>query len=156
MKSQIIAALKVFTLLTLLTGIIYPLFVTVVSQIAFNEKANGSLIIKEDKVIGSELVGQSFKQDKYFWPRPSAIEYNPLPSGGTNLGSTSSTFKQQVEERVKLGFTDECLFASASGLDPHISFNAANSQLNRIVNARQGLSKESILSLIGDVLERTG
>jgi K+-transporting ATPase ATPase C chain len=154
MKSQIFTALKIFTLLTLLTGVIYPVGVTLISQVVFNQKANGSLLTNDNKVIGSELIGQSFKQEKYFFSRPSAIEYNPLPSGGTNLGPTSSILKQQVENRAKLGLTDESLFASGSGLDPHISFNAAISQLDRIVNARQGLAKESILSLVNEVLEK--
>lgn len=154
MKSQLFSALKVFGLLTILTGVIYPLVVTLVSQVTMNNQANGSLIVKEDKIIGSELIGQSFKEPKYFWPRPSAIEYNPQPSGGTNLGPTSSILKDQVKDRTQKGSTAEALFASGSGLDPHISFNATLSQIDRIVNARQGLSKESILGLIEEVLEK--
>ena len=146
MKTLIIA-LKIFLLLTVLTGIVYPLLVTGIAQVLYPEKANGSLIIKDNKTIGSELIGQQFDSTIYFSSRPSAVFYNPLPSGGSNFGVTSQKLKQQVEDR-KLQFIEfnelesnteipsEMLFASASGLDPHISVQAALLQVNRIVKAR--------------------
>ena len=140
-------SLKIFLFFTILTGTIYPLFVTGVAQVAFPHKANGSLIMKDNKAIGSELIGQQFDSTIYFTSRPSAISYNPLPSGGSNYGLTNPRLKQQVDERRQQfirsnelsGSTEipsEMLFASASGLDPHISKQAALLQVNRIAKAR--------------------
>ena len=143
----LIISLKIFLFLSILTGVIYPLLVTVTAQIIFPFKANGSLINKNNKVIGSELIGQKFDSITYFTSRPSSISYNPLPSGGSNYGLTSSKLKQLVEAR-KLKFItfnqldsladvpSEMVFASASGLDPHISQKAALLQVNRISQAR--------------------
>jgi potassium-transporting ATPase KdpC subunit len=147
MKTQTIIALKFLLVMTILTGVIYPFFITGVAQLAFPAKANGSLIKENDKIIGSELIGQKFDSSKYFWSRPSAIDYNPISSGASNFGPTSDKLKKQVEERRKLFATNnslsdtstipkEMLFASASGLDPHISPEAAFLQLNRVAMAR--------------------
>lgn len=133
--------------MTVLTGIVYPFFMTGVAQLIFPSKANGSLIIKDGKIAGSELIGQNFDSSIYFWSRPSAIDYNPLPSGASNLGPTSKKLKEQVKERRRLfaasnsiadtsAIPKEMLFASASGLDPHISPEAALLQLNRVAMAR--------------------
>ena len=103
MKTQIIIALKIFILFTVLLGGIYPLVITGVAQLLFPEKANGSLIVVDNKPVGSKLIGQNFDSDLYFSSRPSATDYNPLPSGGSNLGITSEKLKQQVAER-KLQF----------------------------------------------------
>jgi potassium-transporting ATPase KdpC subunit len=146
MKSLIIS-LKVFIFFTVITGIIYPLFITGIAQLAFPAKANGSLIIKDNRIIGSELIGQQFDSARYFTSRPSSISYNPLPSGGSNYGLTNSILKQQVDGRrlqfVQFNQLDsettipaEMLFASASGLDPHISKQAALLQVNRIALIR--------------------
>ena len=146
MKSLVVS-LKIFLFFTVLTGIIYPLFVTGIAQVAFPSKANGSLITKNNQVVGSELIGQQFNSAKYFTSRPSAISYNALPSGGSNYGVTSAKLKEQVAERRKqfLAFNNldsltaipsEMLFASGSGLDPHISPQAAYLQVNRIAIAR--------------------
>ncbi len=129
-------ALKIFALMTVFLGLIYPLFVTVFAQVFFKEKANGSLITKDGKVIGSSLIAQNFKDPKYFWPRPSAVDFNPMPSGGSNLGPTSSTLKDRIDERRQNGLTHEMLFTSASGLDPHISLEAAIDQIDRIIRSR--------------------
>lgn len=144
----LILSIKIFLFFTLLLGIIYPLFVTGIAQIVFPHNANGSLIIKDNKTIGSELIGQQFDSAIYFTSRPSAISYNLLPSGGSNYGVNNSKLKQQVEERKQqfIGFNQldsiaeipsEMLFASASGLDPHISQQAALLQVNRIAKARK-------------------
>lgn len=146
MKSFIIL-LKAFLFFTVLTGVFYPLFVTGFAQLVFPATANGSLIINDNKIIGSELIGQQFDSAIYFTSRPSAISYNPMPSGGSNYGLTNSKLKQQVIERKKhfIEFNQldsltpipaEMLFASASGLDPHISKQSALLQVNRIANAR--------------------
>lgn len=154
MKSQILASLKIFCFFTVLTGIIYPLMVTVFAQTIFPRQSHGSLILQNDKVIGSELIGQNFKQEKYFWARPSAVDYNPLPSGGTNLAPTSQALRDQVTAREKQGLIEDMLMASASGLDPHISYRAALSQVARIVKARQSIDEGHIIQLIDQSLEK--
>ena len=147
MKTQTIIALKFLLLMTILTGIIYPLFMTGLAQLIFPAKANGSLVKKDGKIIGSELIGQKFDTTIYFWSRPSAIGYNPIPSGASNYGPTSDTLKKQVTARrilfaTKNSITDimdipkEMIFASGSGLDPHISPEAAILQLSRVATAR--------------------
>jgi potassium-transporting ATPase KdpC subunit len=154
---NIVISLKIFLFFTLLTGIIYPLFITGIAQLAFPAKANGSLIYKNNQVIGSELIGQQFDSAIYFSSRPSAISYNPLPSAGSNYGMTSDTLKKLFYARKKqfISFNNldsnivvpsEMLFASASGLDPHISPKAALLQVNRIAKARNfGTAKKSLL-----------
>jgi potassium-transporting ATPase KdpC subunit len=147
MKTQTIIALKFLLIMTILTGIIYPLFITGVAQFTFPVKANGSLLMKDGKIIGSELIGQKFDSSIYFWSRPSAIGYNPIPSGASNLGPTSDKLKKLVTERRILFATNnlitdttaipkEMIFASASGLDPHISQKAALLQVERVAQAR--------------------
>ena len=146
MKTLIIS-LKIFLFFTVLTGVIYPLFVTGIAQLVFPAKANGSLIVKNNQVIGSELIGQQFDSAIYFSSRPSAVAYNPLPSGASNYGLTNDKLKNLVAERRRNFNTfnqldslteipSEMLFASASGLDPHISPEAALLQVNRIASAR--------------------
>ncbi len=149
MKNQIRPALSMFAILTVLTGLAYPLLVTGVSQVAFPQQANGSLIVHEGKPLGSALIGQSFTEPKYFWGRPSAtasVPYNAAASGGSNLGSLNPAQKEAVEGRVKaLRDADptnaapipvDLVTASASGLDPHISPAAAYWQLQRVAQAR--------------------
>lgn len=147
MKTLIIS-LKIFLFFTILTGIAYPLLVTGIAQVVFPFKANGSLIVKDNKIIGSELIGQHFDTTIYFTSRPSAISYNPLPSGGSNYGLTNLKLKKLVAERKNqfiafnqldtlTAIPSEMLFASASGLDPHISPEAALLQVDRIVKFRR-------------------
>lgn len=165
MKTLLIA-LKIFLLFTVLTGIVYPLLVTGIAQIIFPSKANGSLIMQDNKFIGSELIGQQFDSAIYFTSRPSAISYNPLPSGGSNFGVTSQKLKKQVEDRKKkfIEFNElennseipsEMLFASASGLDPHISVQAALLQVDRIAKARNfnETKKQRLLESIKNCIE---
>ncbi|MCX6243414.1 MAG: potassium-transporting ATPase subunit KdpC [Bacteroidetes bacterium] len=147
MKSFVIA-LRIFLFLTVLTGVAYPLLVTGIAQLFFPSKANGSIIYNGNKPVGSSLIGQSFDSSAiYFHSRPSAISYNPLPSGGSNYGLTSRKLKEQFEQRKQLFTSDnlldahteipsEMLFASASGLDPHISPEAALMQVDRVSGAR--------------------
>src|ERR1700742_3829477 len=95
-------ALKMLATIILLTGLIYPLCITLISQIVMTKQAGGSLMRIKDKIIGSELIAQNFKSNAYFWPRPSAIDFDPIkPSGGSNLGPTSKKLKDAVEEKIK-------------------------------------------------------
>src|SRR5512145_2458780 len=100
MKTLIIS-LKIFLFFTILTGIVYPLLITGIAQAVFPFQANGSLITNNNKVIGSELIAQQFDSAIYFTSRPSAISYNPLPSGGSNYGLTNTKLKNLVCERKK-------------------------------------------------------
>lgn len=159
-------ALKIFLLFTILTGVIYPLLVTGIAQVVFPYQANGSLILEDNKLIGSELIGQKFDSTIYFSSRPSAIEYNPLPSGGSNYGLTNAKLKAQVAERknkfIKFNqleqnaeIPSDMLFASASGLDPHISPEAAELQINRIAKARNfsNVQKQKLKMLVEKMSE---
>ena len=160
----ILQALRLFLIMTVLTGIIYPIFITIVAQFSFPGKANGSLIVVKGKIVGAALIEQKFKSDRYFWPRPSAIDYNPLPSGGSNLGPTSAGLQAEVTERER-HLTEanpesgnvpvDLLFSSGSGLDPDISPSAAIYQIGRIARAR-GLDfeqKKSLIALVGKHVE---
>jgi len=166
MKTQLIIALKFLLVMTILTGLVYPLFMTGLAQLCFHDKANGSLVMNDGKIAGSELIGQKFDSSIYFWSRPSAIDYNPVPSGASNFGPTSDKLKKQVIERqtlfaAKNSITDiaaipkEMIFASGSGLDPHISPEAALCQLERVAFARNfnTAQKQKIQQLITDMKE---
>ncbi|MDP1834940.1 MAG: potassium-transporting ATPase subunit C [Chlamydiales bacterium] len=128
-------ALLVFLQLTVLCGILYPLLITLVAQLAMPYQANGSMT-----KAGSELIAQRFTHDNYFWPRPSAVDYNPIrPSGGSNLGPTSQRLHDLVSERLGKYGKDapaDLLYASGSGIDPHISTEAALFQTDRVAKAR--------------------
>ena len=149
MLKELRPAVTSFLLLTLLTGIAYPLLVTGISQLTMPAKANGSLIMRDGKPVGSSLIGQSFSDPKYFWSRPSAT--SPMPnnaasSGGSNLGPTNPALMDAVKGRVQAlrdadpGNTQpvpvDLVTASASGLDPHISPAAAEYQLARVARVR--------------------
>jgi K+-transporting ATPase ATPase C chain len=162
----IVISLKIFLFFTLLTGVIYPLIVTGIAQVVFPAKANGSLIVKENQIIGSELIGQKFDSTIYFTSRPSAISYNPLPSGGSNYGLTNLKLKNLVAERKKqfIVFNQldsltvippEMLFASASGLDPHISQKAALLQVDRVSKARKfnAIQKQNLVQIVKNLTE---
>jgi K+-transporting ATPase ATPase C chain len=165
MKALLIS-LKIFLFFTILTGIVYPFVITGIAQLVFPEKANGSLIVKNNKTIGSILIGQQFDSAIYFTSRPSAVLYNPLPSGGSNYGLNNAKLKNLVVERKSQFITfnhldsltpipSEMLFASASGLDPHISPQAALLQVERIAKARNfnSIQKQNLLQCINDLTE---
>ena len=166
MKTHTIIALKFLLVMTVLTGVVYPLLMTGVAQLVFPAKANGSLITVDGRITGSELIGQESDSSVYFWSRPSAIDYNPIPSGASNLGPTSEKLKKQVSERrilfaAKNSISDstaiplEMIFASASGLDPHISREAALLQVDRIAKARNfnSTQKQNIIQSVKALTE---
>ncbi len=165
MKTFIIA-LKLFLVLTVITGVIYPLVVTMFAQMIFPSKANGSLVVRDNRIIGSELIGQQFDSAIYFTPRPSAVSYNPLPSGGSNYPVNSKKLVEQVCLRkaqfISMNHLDsnvivpaEMLFASGSGLDPHISPESALMQVDRIAKARNfnPNQKQQLLQCVNDFTE---
>jgi K+-transporting ATPase ATPase C chain len=142
-------ALVSLALLTLITGVAYPVVVTVIAQVAFPSQANGSLIVRDGTVVGSTLIGQPFDDPRYFWGRPSATSpfpYNAASSSGSNLGPTNPALVKAVQERVDAlraadpGTTApvpvDLVTASASGLDPHVSPAAALYQVHRVAKAR--------------------
>jgi K+-transporting ATPase ATPase C chain len=145
---QIKIALKLFAILIVLVGIIYPVAVTALAQLFFPKEAGGSLIYSSGgNLTGSALIGQPFSDPKYFWSRPSATSnypYNPLASGGSNLGPTNKVLIDQVANRTELikssgiqaPVPSDLVEASASGLDPHISVQSALVQIPRVARAR--------------------
>lgn len=169
MKAQLRAGLTLFLLLAVLTGIVYPLLVTLAAQGVFPHPANGSLLEDNGKPAGSELIGQHFdsedpqdpeKRMKYFWGRPSATSptpYNAASSTGSNLGPTNPDLLKAVKERVEAlrkahpdqrgPVPADLVTASASGLDPHISPAGADYQVSRVAKAR-GLSEERVRQLV--------
>jgi K+-transporting ATPase ATPase C chain len=152
-------ALVLFLLLTAVTGVVYPLAVTVIAQVGFPHAANGSVIRDHDRLIGSELVGQAFTESRYFWGRPSATApaYNGLGGSGSNLATTNPALTDAVKDRIArlhAVATDntakipvDLVTTSASGLDPHISPVAALYQAPRIARER-GLPLEQVTKLI--------
>ena len=142
---------------TLLTGLIYPLSMTLLAQLLFPVQANGSLISVDGVPAGSTLIGQPFDDPAYFWGRPSAVNYNGAASGGSNLGPTNPALLSAIESRIQaLQAVDpdnlapvpvDLVTTSASGLDPHISPAAANYQVARIAKAR-GLDVETVSQLV--------
>ena len=159
--------LRMFLWMSFITGIVYPLIIMGIAQLTMKHEADGSFVFVNGKAIGSSLIAQKFEDEKYFWPRPSAVNYNPLPSGGSNLGPTSGALKKIVSERkekllnVQGNTTDpipsDLLYASGSGLDPHISPSAARYQIARIVKARgwnEERGKEELAKLIIQYTEK--
>lgn len=155
-RSAPFTALKMLTMMIVLTGLIYPLFITLIAHFTMPKKAGGSLVRDKNGVIGSKLIAQGFKANVYFWPRPSAVNYDPMkPAGGSNLGPTSKKLKEYVEEKVKaLGpqAPSELVYTSASGLDPHISLETAYFQLDRIAKARS-VEDSQLIILIDNLAE---
>ncbi len=148
-------AFRLFLLLTLLTGIGYPLTVTALARIFFPKQASGSLIFRDGKPVGSSLLAQKFESPRYFWPRPSTADYATVPSGASNLGPTSGALRKAISERrLKFGSDApaEMLTASGSGLDPHISPQAAARQIVRVATARN-LDGARLAGLVSELTE---
>jgi K+-transporting ATPase ATPase C chain len=158
--SHLRPALVLFALWTVLTGLVYPAATTGIAQILFPHRANGSLIVKDGRVVGSELIGQPFSDPGYFWSRLSAtgpVPYNGAASTGSNLGPTNPRLAEAVQARVdELRAADpsqagpipvDLITASGSGLDPHISPAAARYQVSRVAAAR-GRPADEIQTLV--------
>jgi K+-transporting ATPase ATPase C chain len=157
---QLKPAVLSLLLLTVLTGVAYPLAVTGITQVLFPAQANGSLLLRADTVVGSALIGQPFDDPKYFWSRPSGtgpVAYNGAISSGSNLGPLNDDLTSAVEGRIAaLRAADpgnaapvpiDLVTASGSGLDPHISPAAARYQLGRVARVR-GVSEATVLGLV--------
>jgi potassium-transporting ATPase KdpC subunit len=160
MSSQLRPAIVLLALLTLITGVAYPLVVTVVAQGAFPGKANGSLVVRGDDVVGSALIGQPFDHPKYFWGRLSAtapFAYNAAASSGSNLGPLNPALTDAVKARVDAlraanpgnegPIPVDLVTASGSGLDPHVSPAAARWQVPRVARVR-GLDPAAVQALV--------
>jgi len=159
----ILQAIRQTILWTIICGIAYPVAMTVIAQLAFPEQANGSLVRREGKIIGSALLAQQFTGSNYFWPRPSACTYGTggtglAASSGSNLGPTSGQLKTNVQNNTTAFISGnnlptntpvpaDMVFASASGLDPHISPEAAHLQIARVA-AACGLSPDKVTGLV--------
>jgi K+-transporting ATPase ATPase C chain len=164
MLKLIFQSLRLTLVFTVLTGLLYPLAVTGVAQLAFRDKANGSLIEHGGKIIGSKLLAQPFTDGKYFWPRPSACGYATAPSGASNLGPTSAALQSNVVANAK-AFRDahhladdapvpsDMVFTSGSGLDPHISPESARMQISRVAAAR-GVHDDAVQTLVEKFVEQ--
>jgi K+-transporting ATPase ATPase C chain len=160
MNLQLRPAITLFVALSVLTGLAYPLVVTGIAQVAFPDAANGSLILRDGKPVGSALIGQSFSDPKHFWSRPSAtapMPYNAANSSGSNLGPSSPALADAVKARIEtLRAADpgntapvpaDLVTTSASGLDPHISRAAADYQAARVARVR-GVPEERVRALV--------
>ena len=158
MRRQLRYAVGFVVLLTVLTGVIYPLAVTGIAQALFRHQANGSLISDNGETVGSELIGQPFSDPRYFWGRLSAIGYDAADSSGSNYGPTNPALLEAIQARIDaLKVVDpdnqepipvDLVTSSASGLDPDISPAAAQYQIPRVARYR-GLSEEQVSALVG-------
>jgi K+-transporting ATPase ATPase C chain len=160
MWSQVRPALVSLLLFTLITGAIYPLLVTAIARVVFPRQASGSVIERDGKAVGSELIGQPFSDPRYFWPRPSAtgpVPYNAAAGSGSNQAPTNPALADAVRQRtdaLRAAHPDQTVSvpvdlvtASGSGLDPHISPAAARYQLGRVARAR-GMTTQQVQQLV--------
>lgn len=160
MTKMIRPALVLFVLLSAVTGVLYPLAVTGAAQALFPHQANGSLVLRDGRAVGSALIGQPFSDPRYFWGRPSAtspVPYNAAASGGANQGPSSPALAEAVQARVaalraadpahRPTVPQDLVTTSASGLDPHISPAAALWQVARVAQAR-GLAPAALEQLV--------
>jgi K+-transporting ATPase ATPase C chain len=161
MKQDILRSVRVVAILTVLTGLLYPLAITILAETLFPRKSSGSLIVRDGRTVGSALVAQQFTSSSYFWPRPSAIAFQPLPSGASNLGPTNGVLRDSVEQRRQSfiaahpealpgSVPEEMLTTSGSGIDPHISCEAALAQVGRVARARHlsEAGRQELLSVV--------
>lgn len=163
MKTHFIPCLKITILTLILFGVIYPLSITGIAKLIAANRGNGKTIEVNGKVVGFEVIGQSFVSDKYFNSRPSAVGYNAASTGGSNKGPTNPDYLATVEERInnflkqnpeikREDVTVDLVTASGGGLDPHISPRAAQIQISRISIARN-ISEESLQKLVDENTE---
>jgi K+-transporting ATPase ATPase C chain len=168
MLKLILQSIRQTIVWTLLVGLAYPLVITLIAQLTFKDQANGSLLYRDGKLIGSALLAQQFTGTNYFWPRPSACSYGSgasglVASGGSNFGPTSGALQTNVMNNIA-GFISgnnlstntvvpaDMVYASASGLDPHISPEAARLQIARVAASR-GVSEEKVKALVQRFIE---
>jgi K+-transporting ATPase ATPase C chain len=167
MKTTFLPALRLFLSLTLLTGLGYPLAVTAVARLCFPQVAGGSLVVREGQFVGSELLAQSFTNLAVFWPRPPGADFATVPSGASNKGPTSADLKKAIEGRAAAlraahglpadaPVPPDLLTASGSGLDPHISPEAARFQIERVAKAHgfDAAGRSRLARLVEDCVER--
>jgi K+-transporting ATPase ATPase C chain len=162
MREHILVSIRITLVLLVITCGVYPLFIFAVGQALFRDKANGSLITRDGKVIGSSLIGQEFTGERYFHPRPSAVAYDPSASGGSNLGPTSSKLRDRIaagvrslerETGVREEIPADAVTASCSGVDPHISPANAYLQIARVARSRN-LDERLVRALIDRHIEK--
>jgi K+-transporting ATPase ATPase C chain len=164
-RKQVLVAVILLGVMIVLTGIIYPLFITIVAQVAFPYQANGSLIESEGKYLGSALIGQQFDREDYFWGRPSATQptpYNAAASSGSNYSTSNEQLISDIQKRVdalkhadpdnSMPIPVDLVTYSGSGLDPHISRAAALYQAPRVARARS-INEEKLRELIDQYTE---
>jgi K+-transporting ATPase ATPase C chain len=155
MFAEILASVRALVVLTAITSVAYPLAITGLAQVFFRDTANGSLVTTGNQIVGSSLLAQKFTSPRYFWPRPSAADYGTVASGASNQGFTSQKLVDAVNDRRKTFGADapaDMLYASGSGLDPHISPEAAQYQVARVASARN-LPPEKITALVEKSVE---
>lgn len=165
MRAHLLTALRSLLLLTLLTGVAYPLTVNLLAGLLFADQARGSLIERDGKLVGSRLIGQPFSGEGYFWSRPSAtgpMPYNAAASSGANVGPTNPALAERLRASVAAmraahptqsgPVPVDLVTMSASGLDPHISPAAATYQIDRVANAR-AMSLDSVRDLVKKATE---
>lgn len=156
MKQQLTIAVRTTLVLLVFVSGIYPAIVWAIGQVAFRDRANGSLLTRDGVVIGSSLIGQAFTSDRYFHSRPSASGYDGLASGGSNLGPTSRKLRDRMAADARAlggnGVPADAVTTSASGLDPHISPANALRQAPRVARAR-GLDEGRVRALVGQYVE---
>lgn len=151
----IIQSVRMLIAVTLLTGLVYPLAMTGIANVVFPRQAQGSPTQLDGKLIGSDLLAQKFENPRYFWPRPSAADYATVASGASNKGPTSADLAKAIDaQRAKFGADApvDLLTASGSGLDPHISPEAAQFQVERIA-AERGLPAQRLAALVTQATE---
>lgn len=153
--NALIISCRNILLMTVFLGGIYPLVVTIVGKTIFNHQSHGSLVMKDNKVVGSELLAQKFTKEEYFWSRPSAVDYAANGGGASNKSATSKDLKDAVMAReitFGKGAPMDLLYASGSGLDPHISLGAAKFQQER-VRIKRNMSQEEMDKLVAQASE---
>jgi K+-transporting ATPase ATPase C chain len=168
MIKLIIQSVRQTILWSVVAGIMYPVVMTIFAQVAFPKQANGSLVEQDGKLIGSALLAQQFQGSNYFWPRPSACSYGTGPTGisassGSNLGPTSGALHTNAANNISAFISGnnlptntvvpaDMIFASASGLDPHISPEAARLQISRVAVSR-GMGEDKVKALVEQFIE---
>jgi K+-transporting ATPase ATPase C chain len=156
MLREILTSVRAIVVLLLVTCVAYPLLITAIGQLAFPAQAGGSLVRQDERLVGSALLAQKFTDPRYFWPRPSAVEYGTVASGASNQGYLSQKLLDAINSRraaLGPGAPADLLTASASGLDPHISEAAARFEIPRVAAARQ-VDPARLEALVAQTTER--